>query len=119
MEYPDVFHQYRMTGLNIVVGRTVFYSHGLDTVSCPVCRTAGNERAAISMIDEWYQGEPCELACESCGEVRPVTEWNFDPPWGFGYLGFTFWNWTILKKTFVDEVRQRLGHRIVFVADKM
>ena len=67
-------------------------------------------------VGEWYEtGAAGMVGCPGCGAGRAVTEWEYDPPWGFGYLGFEFWNWP----PFVEECGRRLGHRIVFVSGKL
>jgi hypothetical protein len=41
------------------------------------------------------------------------------PPWGFGNLGFKFWNWPPLLPRFVKEVEEQLGNEVVFVYGKI
>jgi hypothetical protein len=48
-----------------------------------------------------------------------LNDWRWQPPWGFGYLGFEFWNWPPLSQGFIAEVGRRLGHRTVLVAGKL
>jgi hypothetical protein len=40
-----------------------------------------------------------------------VDLWIYEPPWAFGNLGFTFWNWPQLKVDFVIELAKLLGHK--------
>jgi hypothetical protein len=42
-----------------------------------------------------------------------------DPPWGFGSLGITFWNWGELSDAFVAEPLAHLGHRVMLVTGKI
>lgn len=51
-----------------------------------------------------------------CGRVVGLNDWRWQPPWGFGYLGFKFWNWPPLAQGFIAEAGRRLGHRTVLVA---
>jgi hypothetical protein len=109
-------------GVAIVTCRTVFHAgqFGLN-VFCPQCeaRSAGDE-LWNQAVNEWFRAEgPGLLTCAQCGHTEPVAEWAYDPPWGFGHLGFEFWNWPPLSRSFVDEVRRRLGHRTVLVTGKM
>jgi hypothetical protein len=69
---------------------------------------------------EWYEQKgPGILACPHCGEERPITEWQHDPPWGFGYLGFEFWNWPPFEPSFVEAAAKQLGHRVILVEGKL
>lgn len=113
-----------VNGLQIVVGRTVFDSgQGDIRIDCPGCGKAIDDSDALEeggrAIGEWYDGEEGMLRCPHCGGEAPVTECLFDPPWGFGNLGFQFWNWPPLHKTFVVELTERLGHRTVLVEGKL
>jgi hypothetical protein len=69
---------------------------------------------------EWYDSTgPGIPTCPRCGNVEPVTEWGYNPPYGFDNLGFAFWNRPPLKPAFVGEVSRRLGHRTVLVVGKV
>ena len=112
----------RTNGLAVVVGQTVFHAGqgGLELV-CRACgdRSDGGD-AWSKAVREWYdQKSEGILRCPRCGHAEPVTEWAHDPPWGFGNLGFTFWNWPPLTASFVEEFTRRLGHRTVLVAGKL
>jgi hypothetical protein len=109
-------------GLASVAVRTVFHAGGNGfRIICPACQaTAENIEGWGDAAQEWYDSNgPGILTCPRCGNVEPVTEWGYDPPYGFGNLGFTFWNWPPLKPSFVAEVSQRLGHRTVLVVGKV
>ena len=102
--------------------RRVFYSMGNPRVL--VCRACGSRSeggdAPGEAIGQWYHGTGAGLLkCPSCGHSDPITEWTFDPPWGFASLGFTFWNWPQLEESFVREFSRRLGHQIVLVYGKV
>jgi hypothetical protein len=112
----------RTNGLSIIRGRTVFDAGqgGLELV-CRQCgsRIEGNNSWSKA-IREWHEGKGGFLfSCPECGHVEPVSEWRYDPPWGFGDLGFQFWNWPPLKESFVNEMSARLGHRTVLVQGKL
>ncbi len=111
-----------VNGLNIVVGRTVFTpGQGNLEKICPQCkmRTVCDDKW-FDAVSQWYQnGESSSLQCLNCGCVAPLAGWDTYPKWGFGNLGFVFWNWAPLKKNFVDEFAIRLGHRITFMANKL
>lgn len=111
----------RTNGLVPIIGRTVFHSgQGGATVSCPECRQIEEETGVwISAVDEWYKGNAGILQCSNCKQSKPITEWKFDPAWGFGYLGFKFWNWPFLKTQFIEQIEQQLHHKVVVVRGKL
>jgi hypothetical protein len=112
-------------GLAVDVGRRVFYS--MTGEQALVCRSCGSrialDRFPASLdeaINEWYAGAgPGQFSCSFCGAPVAVSAWTWDPPWAFGYLGFTFWNWPPLKANFVRDVGTLLGHRTVLVCGKL
>jgi hypothetical protein len=108
-------------GLGLVTGRTVFYSgQGETTVLCPKCRVSHGDHAQWGdVIGEWYAGKAALLRCPHCKTSTAITEWVFDPPWGFGNLGLVFWNWPPLKDDFISEIGDRLKHQIVVVKGKL
>jgi hypothetical protein len=109
-------------GLEIIVKREVFYSRAgeQDLVCAVCCERFEPPKGWGAAIGEWYYRRgPGMLVCPLCGATRPITEWEHDPPWGFGNLGFRFWNWPLLKASFVEEVARRLGHRVVVPLGKI
>jgi hypothetical protein len=109
-------------GVREVVGRTVFHNFGagLDVVRCPIC--VGNEVDAhwSDAVGRWYDGDDhAAFKCSDCNEDSPITQWTFDPPWAFGNLGFEFWNWPPVKKEFIDQVSEILGHKVVLITGKV
>lgn len=108
-------------GLHLVIGRTVFDSgQGETTVLCPNCQIPQADHIQwVDAIGEWYEGKTAQLLFPHCNTSAPITEWVFDPPWGFGNLGFKFWNWPPLKDEFVSELGERLKHQIVIVKGKL
>jgi hypothetical protein len=106
-------------GLHVITGRTVFYSDGVDAIACPACQTAVAWGQLSDAIDEWYAAGAGTRRCGGCGRVMGLNDWRWQPPWGFGYLGFEFWNWPPLAQGFIAEVGRRLGHRTVLVAGKL
>jgi hypothetical protein len=113
-------HQLKNNGLEIELGRRVFHNGQSGvTITCPKCGAPCGDKWAEA-ISEWYENTGAGmLRCFQCGQERSITEWSFDPPWGFGNLGFTFWNWPPLKESFIDEMKKRIAHRTVFIADKL
>jgi hypothetical protein len=119
----DLTRILRTNGLEISTSRTVFHAGGYGcNVTCRACGTTrdDDDPAWGDALEEWYRGRGNgTLTCPRCGHSEPVTEWSYDPPWGFGHLGFTFWNWPPLKDEFVAEVGKLLRHRTVVVAGKL
>jgi hypothetical protein len=110
----------RTNGMEVVSTRTVFHSGEGDLeLICGTCgsRIEPKQGWWADAVGEWYdRAGPGMLACPVCGISRPVTEWQHDPPLGFGNLGFTFWNWPMLTDDFVASVGKLLGNRVLDVA---
>jgi Zn ribbon nucleic-acid-binding protein len=116
---PDL-RRLMWNGLEVSVGRQIFHNGQSGvTITCPNCNAHAPDKWSDA-VTEWYKNEGTALLeCIECGNVQPVTDWVFTPAWGFGNLGFTFWNWPPLKKSFLDEFVERIGHRTVFIEDKL
>jgi len=109
-------------GVDAVVGRTVFHNFGagLDVVRCPVCLANQEGKNWGDAIGRWFKGDDlASFRCPNCRESSPITEWKFDPPWAFGNLGFKFWNWPPLKRSFIEQISGILGHRVIMIAGKI
>jgi hypothetical protein len=119
VEPDEGLHRLNNNGLHVVTGRTVFFSMGVDAIACPWCTTAVAWERLSDAVDEWYAGAAGTRRCGGCGRVMGLNDWRWQPPWGFGYLGFEFWNWPPLAKGFLAEVGRRLGHRTVLAAGKL
>jgi hypothetical protein len=120
----------RTNGVQVITGRTVFFSMGADRVTCPACGHStelsdqgGQPNHAWHELSEtigvWFDGGTGTHACLNCGNLVDLNDWTWSPPWGFGYLGITFWNWPPLAPHFLAEVSRRLGHRTVHPSGKM
>lgn len=121
-------------GVQVCVGRNVFHpSQGeLGPVVCPRCgHTVVLEgpdggvteywKAFSGALDAWYAGGSSDVPCAYCGQLVSFNDWEWVGEWPFavGYLGFMFWNWPRLRATFITEVGQRLGHRLVVTKGKV
>jgi hypothetical protein len=120
-------------GLEVLTGRTVFDSGqgDIESAECPYCNTGNRfvddrwefDSAAwgpfAAAIDDWYASGDGRLACPACAKPVGLNEWRWKPDWGFGHLGFTFWNWPVLAPSFVAEFSRRLGHRVVCTGGKL
>lgn len=112
-------------GLKIITERTVFHpgQGSLEGVTCLHCGTyiadEAHFKTIMEVIDDWYSGNEGKLICPNCGFAASITKWLFEPTWGFGNLGFKFWNWPPLKESFVANIEQLLGHRVILVFGKL
>jgi hypothetical protein len=113
-------------GLVVITRRHVFFSLiGEDEITCPHCGHAmpvecdaqgfaiGMWQELFTTIGEWYDGGRGDRPCPRCAKSVELNDWIWSPPWGFGCLGFEFWNWDLLSPEFKAEVSRRLGHRTV------
>jgi hypothetical protein len=118
----DLLFKLTTNGARFISERTVFYAGGGKdpTLVCPRCdmRFEYNDEWSAA-IGEWFEGKgPGLLACVHCHAEAPITEWQHDPLWAFGYLGVEFWNWPDLRPEFIDDVSKFLGHRVRLVRGK-
>jgi hypothetical protein len=118
---PDeTLHTVAWNGLRVEIGRTVFYAKAADQlVYCPHCDAEVDLERIADAFEEWQVGAAGTRECPICTRELDPNGWRWEPPWGFGALGLTFWNWPPLRPEFVAELTARLGHRTVLVADKL
>lgn len=111
----------RTNGVAVVTGRTVFHGDPGADVSCPGCGTPVRFAEVIApAIGEWHAGAGNgSRPCPQCGTRHALNEWDWQPPWAFGYLGVEFWNWPPLSRTFAQRVSSRLGHRCIVASGKL
>lgn len=123
-------HTLRTNGLEVTTGRTIFRSSEADHITCPHCATTtrltdgtGSPNDAwgsvLETIDTWYTGGAGAHPCPACGRTAGLNDWRWSPPWGFGFLGLTFWNWPPLTDDFAAAVAGVLGHRTARPAGKL
>lgn len=116
--------------LAVTVGRSVFFSGWASTVTCPHCRrlielddSRGQPTQAwhelSDAISAWYDAGVGTFPCRNCEQAVGLNDWDWHPPWGFGYLGFTFWNWPELHPQFLAAVSHRLNHRVIRAYGKL
>ncbi|WP_157996002.1 hypothetical protein [Thermomonospora amylolytica] len=119
-----------MGGFQVEVGRTVFWDPaGPGTIRCPHCATTirlqGGAEAEDAwarlgkVIDEWIEGGEGICVCPGCGGRLGLNDWEWSPPWGFGFLGFVFTDWPELSTGFLDDLAALLGHRLIYQAYKL
>jgi len=97
-------------GLDIVTDRTIFNTggNGIDELIYPNCKTDISQED-WDFLEPWFSGETDDLRCPVCGGQSEIHNFDFVPEWGFGDLGFTFWNWPPFTDEFVEDFKQRLG----------
>jgi hypothetical protein len=103
---------------------------GVELVTCPRCAQSDRLQdeqtyeptarweSVVEAIERWYGGGPGELTCDHCRQVIGLNDWCWEPPFAFGCVAITFWNWPLLRDSFVADVVRVLGHRVVRVAGK-
>lgn len=122
-------------GLNIEIGRTVFYGGqgGAQYATCPRCagrvsfytesweQIAGVDDAFYAAIDVWFESGEASVTCQGCGQASDLRAWQWaDDYFAFGYLDFEFWNWPEFAPGFIADLAQVLdGHRMVRVWGKL
>lgn len=110
-------------GLEVCIGRSVFV--GFENplvVRCPGCKyqTEDADDAWMVAVGQWHEGDDSvTYACPKCNKPRRLVLWDGSFPWGFGNLGFTFWNWPDLKQGFIKEVAGILGHEVRVVRARL
>lgn len=116
-------------GLQIAVGRQVYWGGDLEAVICPHCRHRESmtpreqgrwDTAFNDAIDDWLAGGRGLVACLACGADNGLNDWDWGYPWGFGALGVTAWNWDELSPDFITQVSEVLGgHRVIHCSYKI
>jgi hypothetical protein len=105
-------------GLSIVVGRTIFDSgsNGVE-LQCPECSaTFEPDDDWSDAAQTWAEGEDSvPYSCPACGRDQALQDWTGPWPWGFGPLGFEFWNWPPLNRDFVESLSALLPGRVRLV----
>ena len=128
---PDPhLHTLRTNGLRVITERTVFWSMGIEQITCPHCASVTrftidhggpdeNWEEVSKIIGIWYDTGDAAHSCPSCRRLVLLNDWRWQPEWGFGYLGFQFWNWPPITDDFVATLSSRLGHRTVRPSGKL
>ena len=107
-----------VNGLEVITLRSVFHNGGggLDSISCPVCGLNVIDTRWSEAIVEWFNDTGKEeLECIHCKSIKLITNYIFTPTWGFGVLGFKFWNWPQLNMAFLNSIEQLTGSQIKII----
>lgn len=114
--YPEYLpFDLHVNGLSITTNRTVFDTgeNGIEEIICPSCHK--DISYEDWSFDDWYNEVSNNMRCPLCHTDMEINDFKFTPEWGFSNLGFTFWNWPLLKDDFLKELKQRIGTAIVVV----
>lgn len=119
----EVDHDRSPSGpLEIVTKRTTFHTGCLPfNLICSKCSAVLEwDRQWQQAIDEWFHNNgPAIFVCSVCEFGEAIDQWQHEPTWGFGNLGFWFWSWPTLTDDFVHQLGSRLGHETRFVVGKI
>ncbi|HEX7161662.1 MAG TPA: hypothetical protein VF223_10575 [Trebonia sp.] len=125
----------KVNGLEVTTARSVFFpgQGEVGPVTCPQCgrnvelqsQADGTMTAHWKLfsdaITRWMAKEPNEVACPLCWHPTALNDWHWSVEWpvAVGFLGFTFWNWPPLNSSFIAQVQEHLGHKIVVIRGKL
>ncbi len=99
-------------GFEVRTTRQVFHNgnNGLDEIRCPNCNEDVIDANWQQALEEWInETDQDKIICQNCNIENSITKYIFCPTWGFGNLGFIFWNWPDLKSSFINDIEQVLG----------
>jgi hypothetical protein len=118
----DYLLELETNGLDVKMTREVFHNggNGVDRILCPSCSYNIYESDWGSLIDEWYKetGEDM-ITCPECETPHSIADYKFDPPWAFGDVGFTFWNWPSFTESFINDLEILTGKSLVIVYGRL
>ena len=124
VEYPeeDHFLDSLHNGMEVHKGRSVFYADGRDfeSIACPSCGANNLECNWGELFSQWLDNpNSADLECNTCGILDSISLYQFEPKWQLSNLGFTFWNWPILKESFIAKLAEVIGREIEKVEGKL
>lgn len=118
-ESADILRDCATRGLEILRGgRHVFWNTDYGEVTCPAC--GGHEGLAdawFGCVNDWSDGEDNPTCtCPTCARSASFRDYRLESPFGFGYLGFKFWNWYFAEpEATAAWFAERTGSRVVVV----
>ncbi len=124
VRFPEEYHflDLKTNGLEVRKGRTVFYVDGRDfkSIDCPNCGENNVECDWGELFNQWLKNPNlANLQCKKCGTLNSISEYKFEPKWVLSNLGFVFWNWPILKESFIEKLEKVTGKKIEKVEGKL
>jgi hypothetical protein len=125
----------RANGVEVHTTKTVFFpvQGELGPVACPGCgqgmvledpatgQATAHWEPFSGALDKWWAGEPATVTCPQCQRASGLNDWHWTGDWpiAVGFLGFTFWNWPALSRSFITQIGTHLGHRVVVTQGKL
>jgi hypothetical protein len=108
-----------VNGVEITTERQLFHNggYGLHGVLCPNCGENQIEKDDWGKaVEYWHeQNQSDKLKCSNCSCKYSITEYIFEPNWGFGNMGLRFWNWGDFKPEFISELEKIVGTELKIV----
>jgi hypothetical protein len=111
----------RVNGVEFSDGRQVEIAPDIYHAYCRSCDYGGEvDDRFFEAVSTWYSGnDSAEVACPVCGSRQPLVQWRIEPPWGFGDVVVTFWNWAPLNRAFLNQLSEQAEHLFVLVSGKI
>jgi uncharacterized Zn-finger protein len=125
----------KVNGLQVSATRSVFVPGQavIGPVTCPHCgrdvelqdpadgTPTTRWKLFSDALGNWMAAEPSGVTCPYCWQAAGLNDWYWGVDWpvAVGFLGFTFWNWPPLSSSFIAQLQERLGHRIVVTGGKL
>jgi hypothetical protein len=111
----------KTNGLEIVTTRQVFHNggNGLDEIVCLKCGANNIDSDWAEKVDSWYKKENDTFECSECNHETSITNYDFQPKWGFGEFGLKFWNWPDFNKDFLDDLKRLLNKDIEIIHGRL
>lgn len=124
VEYPEENHflHSRTNGLEIRKGRAVYWTNGdaFTSIECPNCKANNVDCDWGELFTLWVENpNSADLECRECATSTSISDYEFDPKWALSNLGFVFWNWPILKESFISKLELVTGKKIDKIDGKL
>lgn len=124
VEYPEENHFLELSTnrLDIIKKRNVFFNDGgkLEAINCSNCGASNLECDWVELFSKWIEDpRSADLECVKCKQSNSISEYMFEPAWALSNLGGVFWNWPVLKESFITELQKLTGKRILKVEEKV
>lgn len=100
---------FKVNGLEVITTRRIIHTgeNGMYECICPNCHENIAEED-WSFFNEWFEQRSDNIICPKCKVATNIHQFKFSPEWGFCNLGFTFWNWSDLNHSFINEFKIKL-----------
>ncbi len=109
--------------LEVTNSRQVFDSgaNEIKQIVCPNCnQNILDQINWMEAIDYWYSdSQKKKVDCPNCSYVNSIENYIFNPTWGFGELGFIFWNWPEFEDNFIKEISELTSSKFKIIHGKI